>query len=703
MAVFTAIGTAIATGLGLVTAAGALTLAGTIVSSVIAGGLAYGTARALGVFKAPEIAQQSDPGVSIQLPPATDNKLPVLYGQAFTSGPIFDAAISNQNKTMTYCIALSEETTTGTFSCSEVFMNDVKLIFTGNTVTSHVDPNQSSDTTYAGNVRLNIYQGGSASGDQIFPTTGAVSATSIVPHWGVNHTANAMVFAVLQIDYSAENGLTGLPQMTFKMNNTLNNPGDVLYDYLTNSRYGAGLSTSQIDVNSITGTSNVEMKGYCDELVAYTTKANVASFNKRYQINGMLSTFDTVSTNIDKICQSSATFFTFDVKNGQFKAIPNRAISTAEKANCLVYNDDNIVSKIDISSTELYALYNGVEVEFADQNRKDQLNTVLVSTPAGDRNANEPDNILKYKLDMINDNIRAERLANIDLNQSRVATVIQFEADYSGIQTDVGDVIKLTNNLYGWTDKLFRVMRVTENSDDSGMITAQISAMEYSDDYYTNPVINETPDIGFIDLPRIPIISLPPIPKAFSDGGYSNVGQLPGTVFGNVIPNAGLQIFGAGAQLEDAGLNNSSVTSGTTYKDLITPQIFDIEGVDLGSYTFGSFGNLGGSIPIGGYDAAMRNNVTVNYANATHQVNVSQESSGYGVTNMTSPPPQFSNTQDVVVDPTAYGFPADMKPKTATVRLKGFTDIDDDPANSASRSFSQMSFEMKRITKGEKP
>ena len=44
-----------------------------------------------------------------------------------------------------------------------------------------------------------------------------------------------------------------------------------------------------------------------------------------------------------------------------------------------------------------------------------------------------------------------------------------------------------------------------------------------------------------------------------------------------------------------------------------------------------------------------------------------------------------------------------MKPKTATVRLKGFTDIDDDPANSASRSFSQMSFEMKRITKGEKP
>jgi hypothetical protein len=698
MAVFTAIATAI---VGATTLTGVLA---TIATSVIAGGLAYGTARALGVFKPPSFDQGTDPGTSIQLPPATDNKLPVLYGQAFTSGPIFDAAISNENKTMTYCIALSEETQTGTFSCSEIFMNDVKLVFSGNTVVSHVDPNQSTDSNYNGNVRVNIYQGGSSGSDVIFPSFGtgsSTAATSIVPHWGVNHTANNMVFAVLQIDYDAENGLTGLPQMTFKMNNTLNNPGDVLYDYLTSDRYGAGLSTSQIDITSITGTANTAMKGYSDELVSYTNASNVSTTLKRYQINGMVSTFDTCSTNIDKICQSAGTFFSFNVKEGKFKAIPNRALSTAEKANCLVYNDDNIVSKIDISSTELYALYNGVEVEFMDQQRKDQTNTVKITTPAGDRNPNEPDNVLNYKLDMINDNVRAEILANIDLNQSRVGTVVQFVTDYSGIQSDVGDVIKVTNELYNWTDKLFRVMRVTELQDDTGMITARISAIEYSDDYYTHPILTETPDLGVIDLPRIPIIGSIPIPLAFSTTGYANVPSLANS-YKNVITNDTLKVFGAGAQLENAGLSNTSMSSGTTYRDLITPEVYDISGVDIGDYTFTGVGNLGGVLPVGGYDTAFRNNVSIQFANATHSSTQNIGGGGVSFINIDGAPPQLTDSKKVSLDPTSYSLPADMKPITATARLQGYSTLDDDTANGFPRSIGNMAYEMKRITKGEK-
>jgi len=696
MAVFTAIATAI---VGGTTLTGVLA---TIATSVIAGGLAYGTARALGVFKPPSFDQGTDPGTSIQLPPATDNKLPVLYGQAFTSGPIFDAAISNENKTMTYCIALSEETTTGTFSCSEIFMNDVKLVFTGNTVTSHVDPNQSTDTTYNGNVRVNIYQGGSSGSDVIFPTSGTGSttaATSIVPHWGVNHTANAMVYAVMQIDYDAENGLSGLPQMTFKMNNTLNNPGDVLFDYLTNDRYGAGLSNAQIDITSITGTANTAMKGYSDELVNYTNASNVSTTLKRYQINGMLSTFDTCSTNIDKICQSAGTFFSFNVKEGQFKAIPNRALSTAEKANCLVYNDDNIVSKIDISSTELYSLYNGVEVEFMDQQRKDQTNTVKITTPAGDRNANEPDNVLNYKLDMINDNVRAEILANIDLNQSRVGTVIQFVSDFSGIQSDVGDVIKVTNDLYGWSDKLFRVMRVTEQQDESGMVTAQISAIEYSDDYYVHPVLTETPDLGIIDLPRLPIIPPIYIPEVYQ-GNYANVAALPGSVFGNVIVNDAMKTFGAGTQLTDNPAANTSVVSGTTYLDIIPEESYDITGADVGDYEVTSKATLGGTVS-GAYDVAFRHQVKLRFANTTATVsNVTTTAGGTAILGFDQAAPPLIASNKLSIDPTSYGLPADMKPVLANVVLQGYSTVG--TSNAALRSFNNLNYQMIRVTKGEK-
>jgi hypothetical protein len=199
MAVFTYIATAIATALG-----GGLFA--TVVGSVIAGGIGIAVGRATGLFKPPSIAETEDPGVRITLAPDTTNKLPVLYGKAFTSGPIIDAAIKNSNDTMVYCIALSEKTDTGTFSVQNIYLNDAKLNFSGNGVISHTDPNGTSDTNlYTGNVRVNVYAGGSTASDIIFPASGTGSstpATTIVPHWGVaTHTANAMVFACVEIDY----------------------------------------------------------------------------------------------------------------------------------------------------------------------------------------------------------------------------------------------------------------------------------------------------------------------------------------------------------------------------------------------------------------------------------------------------------------------------------------------------------------------
>ena len=696
MAVFTAIASAIVGAVGL---SGVLA---TIATSIIAGGLAYGTAKALGVFKPPSLDTGPDPGVRIQLPPATDNKLPILYGNAFTSGPIFDAAISNENKTMTYCIALSEETTTGSFTCEKVFMNDVELVFTGNTVTSHIDPNQSTDTTYAGNVRLNVYQGGSAGSDVVFPTSGtgsSTAATAIVPHWGVNHTANNMVYAVLQMDYDAENGLTGLPQMSFKMKNTLNNPGDVLFDYLTNSRYGAGLSNAQLDVNSITGSAVTQMKGYSAESVTYRNQSNVSSTHSRYSINGVLSTFNTCSDNIDKICQASGTFFTYNVKDGKFAAIPNRALSTSEKANCLVYNDDNIVSKIDISSTELYSLYNAVEVEFSDSTRKDQQNTVLVETPNSDRNPNEPDNVLQYKLDLVNDNMRAETLANIDLNQSRVGTVIQFNTDFSGMQTDVGDVIKVTSDLYGFDNKLFRVMRCTEVQTPEGMVTVQMSCIEYSDDYYVQANIRQTPADLPIDIPKLPIIGPIYLPQIYA-GTYGNVSALPGGTFGNVIVNDVMKTFGAGTQLADNPAFNAMV-SGTTFNNVMTPETYEIDGADLGDYELTAVSQLTGLVNAT-YDFGLRANADVVWANATatHTQSISQEMNFVGLPDDAVPPPVSLAKKMNLTVAGSGGAASDMNPANVTITMQGYSDIGS--SGGFTRGMSNMGYQFLRVTKGER-
>ena len=94
MAVFTAIATAIIGAIGITG-----TLA-TIATAFVAAGLAIGTAKILGVMDAPAAGQ--DPGVKVQLPPATDNKVTRLYGRNFAGGTIIDAEIKNQNKTMKY-------------------------------------------------------------------------------------------------------------------------------------------------------------------------------------------------------------------------------------------------------------------------------------------------------------------------------------------------------------------------------------------------------------------------------------------------------------------------------------------------------------------------------------------------------------------------------------------------------------------------
>ena len=693
MAVFTAIATAI---VGAVATAGTIlgsTLLFNVAVGVVAAGLGYATAKATGMFKMPSAGETNDPGVRITLAPDTSNKIPVLYGKAFTSGPIFDAAIKNSNDTMTYCIALSEETDTGTFSVSNVYLNDARLVFSGNSVTSHFDPNGTSATTYAGNVRVNVYQGGSTGSDVIFPASGTGSttaATTLVPHWNpATHTANSLVFAVIEIDYSPENGLTGLPPITFEMQNTLKNPGNVLMDYLNNDRYGAGLSNTIIDTSSIVGTANTAMRGFCDELIDYKDSGGSTQQNKRYEINGVLTTFSDTRSNIDKICTAGGTYFAYDGKQGKFKAIPNRAFTTGEKANALVYNDDNMVGKLDISSTELFNMYNSVKVEFADDNRKDSMNTVVIDTPPAQRNANEPDNQLNYSIDLINDKVRAERLANVDLQQSRLATVIQYTTDFSGMQTDIGDIVKVDNDLYGFDNKLFKVMRTREVETAEGMIGVEMTGLEYDDEIYTMPV-NAQYDLprANIDQPRLPVYPEGsfPLPIAL-EGGYGNL-NINTEKFGNQINRFHMGPLSPGGQIEDKPAPVTTMGNTTTYTNLFTRRELDFTaggGLEPGEYSF-----IGGVTPIGAANASLSSfslvaNVQIEYANSS----VQQEDFGISALDLDYIPSTLEANKKITIGP---------NPVSGNVLLEGFNTLDQIGGD---RGYTGIRYDMLRLNKGD--
>jgi hypothetical protein len=69
-----------------------------------------------------------------------------------------------------------------------------------------------------------------------------------MPNWTTAHTADNLVFAVVKVVYNKDKNVTGLGDLKFRVTNPMNNPGDVIYDYMTNTRYGAGILPA--DINS---------------------------------------------------------------------------------------------------------------------------------------------------------------------------------------------------------------------------------------------------------------------------------------------------------------------------------------------------------------------------------------------------------------------------------------------------------------------
>jgi len=569
MAVFTAIATAIVGAIGITG------FAATLATSIIAGGLAMGTAKVLGVFKPPAVGNAKDPGVKIQLPPATDNKIPVMYGRNFTGGIIIDAGISNSNKTMTYVLVLSEKTDSGTYTINDIYRDDTKLVFgsgvSGHIVQSVVDSNSTSSTNVSGKLRCRIYAGGTASTNQIFPATNKVAATTLLSTINGSTNYSGLVYAVFEIDYDQENNLVGLGAITFDITNSLSEPSNVILDFAKNGRYGAGISTDDIDATTFN-----DLFDYSTAQVAFTTSGGIGASHNRWSIDGMFGTYGNVKDTIDTMCQACSTFFTYNPKVGKFSVVPNRAATTTEKNAAFQFNDNNITGAITISSPELYSTINEIEAEFPLVAKKDQTDVVFITTATSDRNANEPDNKLSTRYPVVNDFPRVHNLANIDLRQSRVSTVIEFDADYSAIQVDTGDVVKVTSSLYGYTDKLFRVMRVTEKESTQGMLTVNIVGLEYADTVYDHANVTSGSAVsvsGFtpwwinygnanIDIGNVIII----------DDITSNIANIVNYGNGSVVGNVGLPNI---ANIDYSGITGPSIKFPITVPDL--PGLDEIE------------------------------------------------------------------------------------------------------------------------------
>ena len=500
MAIFTAIVAAIGlTGIAAAVASTVLTVAASfVVSKLIAPRGPSGN------------SQQEDAitGSRVQLPPATNNKLPVVYGTAFVGGSITDAKISTDLQTMWYCISIAEVTNTmpgdtpDTITFDELYYDGKLAALSGAQVTSlstNTAGGAEIDTKINGKLFIYTFPNGSFSGTN----TGGLSAIDIMSdaaipadqRWNQGiYTASGQsaamtntAFVIVKVIYNQDAGTTNLGAVTAKITNSRTKPGDCIKDYLLNDRYGCAVPLAGIDTASMTA-----LNTYSDKPIVYTPMGGGSPTTQvRYRFNGPVDTTKNCLANLQDMVDACDSWMQYSELTGKWKVVINKAYD--ETPDALTFSqlysvtNNNLTSGIQVNPTDLNQTFNQVEYQYPNTNIKDQLDFIFISLqddiPAL-LSENEPINKLGLKNDLVNNYVQAKFIAIRRLLQGREDLIINLQTDYSGIQVEAGDVIRVTNEVYGWTDKLFRVSNVIEEKDTEGNLFAKLTAFEYNATIY---------------------------------------------------------------------------------------------------------------------------------------------------------------------------------------------------------------------------
>jgi len=541
MAIFTAIATAIGTAIGL--AGTALTIFTAIGATV----LSIGVSSLLIKRLTPGADAGGPGGGRVQLPPATDNKIPVVYGSAFVGGPVTDAKISTDLKTMWYVVALAEhtDTTAGsgyTFDTNNIYYDGKRVQFGSNGVVTGLINNTPGgteiDTKVNGKIYIYLFTNGSSSG----VNTGGQTAIQILQNsaipvgqrWTSTDTMTNCCFAIVQVTYDDKAGTTNLGGLLCKITNSLDKPGSVIKDYLLNTRYGCAVPLSRIDTASLTA-----LDTYSDETINYGTGTQA-----RYRINGPISTGSPCLDNLNRLADSCDSWLQYSELSAKWSVVINKPYS-GSLTNLFLVDSSNLVGGINIAPINLNETYNELEVAYPNEYIKDQTDyqvVELVDYEPGVMSPNEAINRLNVDYPYVNNSVQALYLGVRKLLQSREDLTITMRLDYSGIQVDAGDVIRVKHDGYGWDvlnsgeGKLFRVASVAEEKYQDGSLGVFISAFEYNGTIYDDrALLNFQPDpnTGLTD-PNIFSNVAAPVVNLFTDNTVTYM-EVKGTV-----PNQGL-------------------------------------------------------------------------------------------------------------------------------------------------------------------
>jgi len=428
-------------------------------------------------------------GTTLQVPPATDNKLPVVYGTGYVGGIITDLTITSDNQDLYFVLSLCEVTGNGTDSITigDIYYQGKKCVFSGTSVTGLIDPSTGiTDTSCDGYLSIYTYSNGSnAPQNSSISAITLLQASGLTYQWDSSKLMTNTAFAVIHITYNQGARMTSLGQTQFQITNSRNSAGDVIYDYLTNTVYGAAIPASQIDTASLTA-----LNTYCNETITFTPYTGGSATQPRFKLNGVIDNKSNVLSILQDITSSCDCLLKYNEIYGIWSVI----VQTPSYSVVMDINNSNITGAISVITMDISNVYNIAQCQFPDITLNSSFNTATVDLAVINPSLlypNEPTNSQTIKLPLVDNNVQAQLLATRFLKAARLDLSIKATINYIGLELEAGDIVTVTNANYGWTAKLFRIMQVNQNFLSDGSITVDLNLQEYDPNIYNDTSITQ--------------------------------------------------------------------------------------------------------------------------------------------------------------------------------------------------------------------
>ena len=405
---------------------------------------------------APKMPSFSDPSLTdrnqmVRSPIAARQ---IIYGRTKTSGVVVYLSVTgSKNEYLNMVVALAGHQVE---EIGDIYFND-ELALTGS--------GTSATGRFAGYAEIYKKLGSDTQTAQTDLVTETATLTN--GKWTTNHRLRGIAYVYVRLKWSDQIWTGGIPSISAIVKGKQvydprtattaysANAALCLRDYLTDSTYGLGMSTSEVDDTAFSVAANI-----CEEQVEIKPVTIPPTYEKRYESNGVLYTSSSPDENIGKLLGAMGGLIAYS--GG--KIVPYAA---GYRIPTVTLTEKDFVGAINVQTkTSARDRVNAVKGVYVSEENQWQPSDFPPSISA---TYLSQDNNVRYWRDVVlpltTSSSCAQRVARIELRRARQEITLSSTFRLDSMQLRAGDTVMVTLARFGWSAKVFEVVEWNFTSD----------------------------------------------------------------------------------------------------------------------------------------------------------------------------------------------------------------------------------------------